>query len=104
MIICPLIRTMVVRAPSRRSSPRSRVIPKGLRDLPHIGTPVFRGASIVGCDLLDLLDWPLCLRMELIDSRKFFALSDRWFGERGVVPHPMSDQVRHFLIMQSMPE
>jgi ABC-type amino acid transport substrate-binding protein len=42
--------------------------------------------------------------MELIDSGKFFALYDKWFGERGVVPYPMSDQVRNFMIMQSMPE
>jgi polar amino acid transport system substrate-binding protein len=42
--------------------------------------------------------------MELIDSGKFFALYDKWFGERGVVPYPMSDQVRNYIIMQSMPE
>jgi polar amino acid transport system substrate-binding protein len=42
--------------------------------------------------------------MELIDSGKFFQLYDKWFGERGVVPYPMSDRVRHYMIMQSMPE
>jgi polar amino acid transport system substrate-binding protein len=42
--------------------------------------------------------------MELIDSGKFFELYDKWFGERGVVPYPMSDQVRNYMIMQSMPE
>jgi len=42
--------------------------------------------------------------MELIDSGKFFELYDKWFGERGVVPYPMSDKVRNFMIMQSMPE
>jgi ABC-type amino acid transport substrate-binding protein len=42
--------------------------------------------------------------MELIDSGKFFELYEKWFGERGVVPYPMSDKVRHYLIMQSMPE
>jgi len=42
--------------------------------------------------------------MELIDSGKFFELYDKWFGERGVVPYPMSDQVRTYMIMQSMPE
>jgi len=42
--------------------------------------------------------------MELIDSGKFFELYDKWFGERGVVPYPMSEPVRNFMIMQSMPE
>ena len=42
--------------------------------------------------------------MELIDSGKYFDLYDRWFGPRGVVPYPMSDQVRNYIIMQSMPE
>jgi ABC-type amino acid transport substrate-binding protein len=42
--------------------------------------------------------------MELIDSGKFFELYDKWFGERGVLPYPMSDQVRNYMIMQSMPE
>ena len=42
--------------------------------------------------------------MELIDSGKFFELYDKWFGERGVVPYPMADKVRNYMIMQSMPE
>ncbi len=42
--------------------------------------------------------------MELIDSGKFFELYDKWLGERGVVPYPMSDKVRNYMIMQSMPE
>jgi len=42
--------------------------------------------------------------MELIDSGNFFKLYEKWFGERGVVPYPMSDQVRNYMIMQSMPE
>jgi ABC-type amino acid transport substrate-binding protein len=42
--------------------------------------------------------------MELIDSGKFFELYDTWFGERGVVPYPMSDRVRNFMIMQSVSE
>ncbi len=42
--------------------------------------------------------------MELIDSGKFFELYDKWFGERGVVPYPMSEKVRNYMIMQSMPE
>jgi ABC-type amino acid transport substrate-binding protein len=42
--------------------------------------------------------------MELLDSGRFFVLYDKWFGEHGVVPYPMSDQVRSYLRMQSMPE
>ena len=42
--------------------------------------------------------------MELIDSGRFFELYDKWFGERGVVPYPMSDKIRNYMIMQSMPE
>ena len=42
--------------------------------------------------------------MELIDGGKYFELYDKWFGERGVVPYPMSDRVRNYMIMQSMPE
>ncbi len=42
--------------------------------------------------------------MELIDSGKYFELYDKWFGARGVVPYPMSDQVRTYMIMQAMPE
>ena len=42
--------------------------------------------------------------MELIDNRKYFELYDKWFGERGVVPYPMTDKVRNYMLMQSMPE
>jgi ABC-type amino acid transport substrate-binding protein len=42
--------------------------------------------------------------MELIDNGTYFELYDKWFGERGVVPYPMSDKVRNYMIMQSMPE
>jgi polar amino acid transport system substrate-binding protein len=42
--------------------------------------------------------------MELIDNGKYFELYDKWFGKRGVVPYPMSDTVRNYMIMQSMPE
>ena len=42
--------------------------------------------------------------MELIDNGRYFELYDKWFGERGVVSYPMSDQVRNYMIMQSMPQ
>jgi polar amino acid transport system substrate-binding protein/glutamate/aspartate transport system substrate-binding protein len=42
--------------------------------------------------------------MELIDSGKYFELYDKWFGERGVVPYPMSHKARNYMIMQSMPK
>ncbi len=42
--------------------------------------------------------------MELIDSGRFFEFYDERFGERGVVPYTMSDKVRNYMLMQSMPE
>lgn len=42
--------------------------------------------------------------MELIDSGRYFELYDKWFGEKGVVPYPMSPQVRAYMLMQAMPE
>jgi ABC-type amino acid transport substrate-binding protein len=42
--------------------------------------------------------------MELIDNGEYFELYDKWLGERGVVPYPMTPQVRNYMIMQSMPE
>jgi ABC-type amino acid transport substrate-binding protein len=42
--------------------------------------------------------------MELIDSGKFFELYEKWLGPRGVLPYAMSDQVRNYILMQSMPE
>jgi len=42
--------------------------------------------------------------MELIDSGKFFVLYDKWFGEHGVIPYPMSEKIRSYMIMQSMPD
>ena len=42
--------------------------------------------------------------MELIESGKYFALYDKWLGERGIVPYPMTPQVRSYILMQSMPE
>lgn len=42
--------------------------------------------------------------MELIDSGRYFELYEKWFGEKGVVPYPMSAQVRSYMLMQSMPE
>ncbi|MFQ5839096.1 MAG: amino acid ABC transporter substrate-binding protein [Candidatus Methylomirabilales bacterium] len=41
---------------------------------------------------------------ELLDSGKFFTLYDRWFGPQGVVPYPMSPEVKIYLTMQSMPQ
>ena len=42
--------------------------------------------------------------MELIDSGRYFELYDKWLGPRGVLPFPMSEQVRNYILMQSMPE
>jgi hypothetical protein len=40
----------------------------------------------------------------ILDNGKYFELYDKWFGERGVVPYPMSDKVRNYMLMQSMPK
>ena len=42
--------------------------------------------------------------MELIDSGKYWELYDKWFGDKGVVSYPVSDQVRAFITLQAMPE
>jgi polar amino acid transport system substrate-binding protein len=42
--------------------------------------------------------------MEMIDDGRYFESYEKWFGEKGVVPYPMSAQVRAFMTMQSMPE
>ncbi len=41
---------------------------------------------------------------ELIDSGEFFTMYDKWFGPKGVVPYPMSPDVRTYLTMQAMPQ
>jgi ABC-type amino acid transport substrate-binding protein len=42
--------------------------------------------------------------MEMVDDGRYFENYEKWFGEKGVVPYPMSAQVRAFMVMQSMPE
>jgi ABC-type amino acid transport substrate-binding protein len=42
--------------------------------------------------------------MELIETGKYGELYDKWFGEKGVVNYPMSDQVRAFITLQAMPD
>ncbi|RMF91928.1 MAG: ABC transporter substrate-binding protein [Nitrospinota bacterium] len=42
--------------------------------------------------------------MELIESGRYFELYDKWFGPKGVVPYPMSDKVRTYMLMQVMPK
>ena len=42
--------------------------------------------------------------MDGIENGKYFELYDKWFGKQAVVPYPMSDKVRNYMIMQSMPE
>ncbi len=41
---------------------------------------------------------------ELVDSGEFFTMYEKWFGPKGVVPYPMSYEVREYLQMQAMPE
>lgn len=42
--------------------------------------------------------------MEAIEGGEYFKLYDKWFGPKGDVPYPMSEQVRTFLIMQVVPK
>lgn len=41
--------------------------------------------------------------MEAIESGEYFRLYDKWFGPKGEVPYPMSEQVRNFLKLQVIP-
>lgn len=43
--------------------------------------------------------------MELIESDRYFAIYDKWFGEQGVVRYPMPPAVRLYMVLfQVMPE
>ncbi|HXG53261.1 MAG TPA: transporter substrate-binding domain-containing protein [candidate division Zixibacteria bacterium] len=42
--------------------------------------------------------------MEAIESGRYFALYDKWFGPKGEVPYPLAPEVRRFLEMQVVPK
>ncbi len=42
--------------------------------------------------------------MELIDSGKYFALYDKWFGPKSETPYPLTPENKRFLIMQAVPK
>ena len=42
--------------------------------------------------------------MDAIESGKYFALYDKWFGVKGEVPYPMAPESKRFLQMQVMPK
>jgi polar amino acid transport system substrate-binding protein/glutamate/aspartate transport system substrate-binding protein len=42
--------------------------------------------------------------MEAIEGGEYFKLYDKWFGPKGDVPYPMSEQARTFLMMQVVPK
>ena len=42
--------------------------------------------------------------MDGIESGKFFEIYDKWFGEKGELPYPMSAQVRSFMLLQVVPK
>jgi ABC-type amino acid transport substrate-binding protein len=42
--------------------------------------------------------------MEGIESGKFFEIYDKWFGEKGELPYPMSPAVRQFMTYQVVPK
>jgi glutamate/aspartate transport system substrate-binding protein len=42
--------------------------------------------------------------MEAIESGKYFALYDKWFGPKGEVPYPLAPETKRFLQMQVVPK
>ncbi|MBI2369093.1 MAG: transporter substrate-binding domain-containing protein [Deltaproteobacteria bacterium] len=42
--------------------------------------------------------------MEAIEGGEYFRLYEKWFGPRGEVPYPLSEQARSFLLMQVVPK
>ena len=42
--------------------------------------------------------------MEAIDSGKYFAIYDKWFGPKGEVPYPLAPDTKRFLQMQVVPK
>jgi ABC-type amino acid transport substrate-binding protein len=42
--------------------------------------------------------------MDAIESGKYFALYDKWFGTKGEVPYPLAPEIKRFLQMQVMPK
>jgi ABC-type amino acid transport substrate-binding protein len=42
--------------------------------------------------------------MDGIESGKFYQIYDKWFGEKGELPYPMSTQVRTFMLLQVVPK
>ena len=42
--------------------------------------------------------------MDAIESGKYFALYDKWFGPKGEVPYPLSLETKRFLQMQVVPK
>ncbi|MBI3076326.1 MAG: transporter substrate-binding domain-containing protein [Deltaproteobacteria bacterium] len=42
--------------------------------------------------------------MEAIEGGEYFRLYEKWFGPRGEVPYPLSEQARSFLLMQVIPK
>ncbi len=42
--------------------------------------------------------------MGAIETGKYFELYEKWFGPRGEVPYPLTEEIRRFLIMQVVPK
>ena len=41
--------------------------------------------------------------MELIEDGTYFAIYDKWFGAKGVVPYKAPDEAKFLTLMQVMP-
>ena len=42
--------------------------------------------------------------MAAIESGKYFELYDKWFGPKGEIPYPLTDENKRFLILQVVPK
>jgi ABC-type amino acid transport substrate-binding protein len=42
--------------------------------------------------------------MEAIEGGEYFTLYDKWFGPKGELPYPLTDDVKSFLMYQVVPK
>ena len=42
--------------------------------------------------------------MDAIESGRYFQVYEKWFGQKGEVPYPMSTETKRFLQMQVVPK
>jgi ABC-type amino acid transport substrate-binding protein len=42
--------------------------------------------------------------MDAIESGRYFEIYEKWFGQKGEVPYPLSAETKRFLQMQVVPK